>query len=145
MRLVLQRVRHGRVSVGGDVVARIGAGLVILLGVEEGDGPDQADWLAAKCADLRIFDDPDGKMNLSLRDVGGEALVVSQFTLLADTNKGRRPSYVRAAPPADAEPLVAQFAAQLAAQGVATQTGRFGAQMLVEIENDGPVTILMEK
>jgi len=145
MRLVLQRVRRGRVTVADEVVGDIGTGLVILVGVEQGDGFEQADWLAAKCAGLRIFDDPEGKMNLSLGDVGGEVLVVSQFTLLANTDKGRRPSYVHAAAPEVAEPLVDRFADQLAGAGVPTQTGRFGAHMLVEIDNDGPVTILIEK
>lgn len=145
MRLVLQRVRRGRVTVADEVVGDIGTGLVILVGVEQGDGFEQADWLAAKCAGLRIFDDPEGKMNLSLGDVGGEVLVVSQFTLLANTDKGRRPSYVHAAAPEVAEPLVDRFADQLAGAGIPTQTGRFGAHMLVEIDNDGPVTILIEK
>ncbi|MGA9190846.1 MAG: D-aminoacyl-tRNA deacylase [Anaerolineales bacterium] len=145
MRLVLQRVRRGRVTVADDVVGEIGTGLVILVGVEQGDGFEQADWLAAKCAGLRIFDDPEGKMNLSLGDVGGEVLVVSQFTLLANTDKGRRPSYVHAAAPDVAEPLVDRFADQLARAGIPTQMGRFGAHMLVEIDNDGPVTILIEK
>jgi len=131
--------------VADRVVAEIGAGLVILVGVEQGDGLEQADWLAAKCAGLRIFDDSAGKMNLSLGDVGGEALVVSQFTLLADTDKGRRPSYVHAAAPENAEPLVNRFADQMARAGIPTQMGEFGAHMLVEIDNDGPVTILMEK
>jgi len=145
MRLVLQRVRRGRVTVADEVVGEIGTGLVILVGVEQGDGFEQADWLAAKCAGLRIFDDPEGKMNLSLGEVGGEVLVVSQFTLLANTDKGRRPSYVHAAAPEVAEPLVDRFADQLAGAGIPTQTGRFGAHMLVEIDNDGPVTILIEK
>jgi D-tyrosyl-tRNA(Tyr) deacylase len=145
MRLVIQRVRRGSVSVDGESLAAIGAGLVILVGVAQGDEPEQAEWLAQKCAGLRIFDDSDGKMNLSIRDIGGEALVVSQFTLLANTDKGRRPSYTRAAPPETAEPLVERFASQLARVGIQTQTGSFGAHMLVEIENDGPVTIVMEK
>jgi D-tyrosyl-tRNA(Tyr) deacylase len=145
MRLVVQRVKRGRVTVAGVVVADIHTGLVILVGVEQGDGEEQADWLATKCAALRIFDDPEGKMNLSLTDVHGEALVVSQFTLLADIDKGRRPSFVRAAGPQVAEPLVERFATQLMLAEVPTKAGRFGAHMVVEIENDGPVTILMEK
>lgn len=145
MRLVLQRVRRGQVTVADELVAQIGRGLVILVGVEQGDGPEQADWLAAKCSGLRVFDDLQGKMNLSVKDVSGEALVVSQFTLLADTDKGRRPSYVHAAAPEDAEPLVNRFADQMARAGIPTQMGRFGAHMLVEIENDGPVTILIER
>lgn len=145
MRLILQRVRRGQVTVADEVVAEIGTGLVILVGVEQGDSLEQADWLAAKCAGLRIFDDSEGKMNLSLEDVGGEVLVVSQFTLLANTDKGRRPSYVHAAAPQAAEPLVNRFADQLARAGIPTQMGRFGAHMLVEIDNDGPVTILIER
>ncbi len=145
MRLVVQRVNSGRVTVAEERVAEIGRGLVILVGVAQGDLSEQADWLAAKCADLRIFDDPDGKMNLSVKDVGGEALVVSQFTLLGDTDKGRRPSFVHAAAPEVAEPLVERFAERLADAGVPTLMGRFGAHMLVEIDNDGPVTILIEK
>lgn len=145
MRLVVQRVKRGRVSVDGRAIAEIGHGLVILVGVADGDHADQADYLAAKCADLRIFDDPDGKMNLSVKDVGGEALVVSQFTLLGDTNKGRRPSFVHAAAPNLAEPLVERFANQLSGTGIPTAMGQFGANMLVEIDNDGPVTIVIEK
>ncbi len=145
MRVVVQRVRHGRVSVGEQVLGEIGKGFVILVGVGEGDVSGQVDWLAAKCADLRVFEDAEGKMNLSLKDVGGEALVVSQFTLLGDTDKGRRPSFVHAAAPEVAEPLVERFAYQMAQAGIPTRVGRFGAHMLVEIENDGPVTILMEK
>jgi D-tyrosyl-tRNA(Tyr) deacylase len=145
MRVVVQRVMRGRVSVDDHTLAEIGQGLMILVGVAEGDQVEQADWLAAKCAKLRIFDDGQGKMNLSVRDVEGQAVVVSQFTLLADTDKGRRPSYVHAADPAIAEPLVQRFAEQLETAGVPTQMGRFGAHMLVEIDNDGPVTILIER
>ncbi len=145
MRAVLQRVRRGSVQVGEERVADIGRGLVILLGVGPADTEQEARWLAEKCAVLRIFEDDQGKTNLSLQDVGGAALVVSQFTLYADTNKGRRPSFIRAAPPEVAEPLVERFAAVLREQGIPTQLGRFGAHMLVEIENDGPVTIIMER
>lgn len=145
MRAVLQRVSHGRVTVNQDAVAEIGRGLVVLLGVGHGDGEEQAQYLAEKIANLRIFEDQEGKMNLSLLDVGGEAIVVSQFTLYADTRKGRRPSFTAAAPPEIASPLVDRFVDLLAQQGVPTQTGDFGAHMLVEISNDGPVTILMEK
>ncbi len=145
MRAVLQRVRRGSVQVGEERVADIGRGLVILLGVGPADTKQEARWLAEKCAVLRIFEDDQGKTNLSLQDVGGAALVVSQFTLYADTNKGRRPSFIRAAPPEVAEPLVERFAAVLREQGIPTQLGRFGAHMLVEIENDGPVTIIMER
>jgi D-tyrosyl-tRNA(Tyr) deacylase len=145
MRAVIQRVRNGRVSVDGEEIAAIGRGLVILVGVGPGDTQEEARWLAEKCAQLRIFDDQAGKTNLSVLDVDGEAIVVSQFTLYADTRKGRRPSFVRAAPPEAAEPLVKHFAEFLSMQGVSTQTGRFGARMLVEIDNDGPVTILLER
>lgn len=145
MRLVLQRVLHGKVSVSERPVAEIGRGLVILLGVGPEDGEEQVSYLADKVANLRIFEDSEGKMNLSLLDVGGEAIVVSQFTLYADTRKGRRPSFTDAALPEAASPLVESFASRLSAQGIATQTGEFGAHMLVEIANDGPVTIWMER
>jgi D-tyrosyl-tRNA(Tyr) deacylase len=145
MKAVLQRVRRGRVSVDDHTVAEIDRGLVILLGVGQGDTESEALWLAEKCAVLRVFEDTDGKTNLSILDVEGEAIVVSQFTLHADTRKGRRPSFIKAADPKIAEPLVTHFAEHLAAQGVPTQLGVFGAHMLVEIENDGPVTILLER
>jgi D-tyrosyl-tRNA(Tyr) deacylase len=119
--------------------------MVILLGVGQGDTPTEALWLAEKCAGLRIFEDPQGKTNLALGDVQGEALVVSQFTLYADARKGRRPSFTDAAPPDAAETLVRAFADRLAELGVPTQQGVFGAHMLVTIENDGPVTILLER
>jgi D-tyrosyl-tRNA(Tyr) deacylase len=144
MRLVLQRVSSGKVSVEGKQVASIGAGLVILLGIAPGDGEAQAHALAEKVAHLRIFEDEGGKMNRSLLDSGGEAIVVSQFTLYADTRKGRRPSFTDAALPDTARPLVERFAARLGELGVPTQTGEFGAKMLVEIANDGPVTIILE-
>ncbi len=145
MRALLQRVKHGKVSVDNKPIAEIGQGLVILLGVGNGDGEEQARFLAGKIAALRIFEDAEGKSNLSILDVGGAAIVVSQFTLYADTRKGRRPSFTEAALPEVAAPLVARFAELLAAHGVPTQTGEFGAHMLVEIENDGPVTIWLEK
>lgn len=144
MRAVLQRVRRGKVSVAGRGVAEIGPGLVILLGVGQGDTEATARAMTEKIANLRIFEDSQGKMNLSIRDAGGAAIVVSQFTLYADTRRGRRPSFVEAALPDIARPLVDRFAALLAEQGIATQTGEFGAHMLVEIENDGPVTILLD-
>jgi D-aminoacyl-tRNA deacylase len=144
MRIVLQRASHGRVTVEGQVVAEIKRGMVLLVGVGPGDGEAQARSLAEKVAHLRIFEDPDGKMNLSVLDSGGEALVVSQFTLYADTRKGRRPSFTGAALPEIAEPLVERFAYLLRELGVPCQTGRFGAHMLVEIANDGPVTIWLE-
>lgn len=145
MRAVLQRARRGRVSVDNKTIAEINRGFVILVGIGHDDTDDEALWLAEKCATLRIFEDADGKTNLSIQDIGGEAIVVSQFTLYADTRKGRRPSFTKAALPDVAEPLIEQFAAYLHAQGVPTQTGAFGAHMLVEIENDGPVTILLER
>jgi D-tyrosyl-tRNA(Tyr) deacylase len=145
MRALIQRVHSAAVRVAEKEVARIGKGLVILLGVGHGDTEQQAQYLVEKIANLRIFEDAEGKMNLSLIDVGGEALVVSQFTLYADAAKGRRPSFVEAAAPQVAEPLVLRFAELLAAQGISTKTGVFGAHMLVEINNDGPVTIWLEK
>ena len=145
MRVVLQRVNKGSVSVSGQAVAEIGLGLVILLGVGPDDGDEQIDYLVNKIANLRIFEDDQGKINRSVLDVGGAAIVVSQFTLYADTRKGRRPSFTHAAPPDLASPLVDRFAEKLAALGVPTQTGEFGAHMQVEIHNDGPVTIWMER
>lgn len=145
MRAVLQRVRKGRVTVADQVVAEIGAGLVILLGVGRGDTPADADRMAEKVATLRIFEDGEGKSNLSVQDVGGAALVVSQFTLYADTRKGRRPSFLDAALPEAAAPLVQRFGERLASLGVPVRTGVFGAHMRVEIENDGPVTIWLER
>lgn len=145
MRALVQRVSYGKVTVAGQIVAQIGQGLVILLGIGHGDGDEQARFLAEKIATLRIFEDEQGKTNLSVLDVKGEALVVSQFTLYADTRKGRRPSFTDAALPEVAEPLVERFADLLRAQGVPTQTGQFGAHMLVEIHNNGPVTIWLER
>ena len=145
MRALLQRVLSGKVIVENQTVASIGPGLVILLGIGHGDGEEQARFLAEKIATLRIFEDDVGKFNKSILDKGGEAIVVSQFTLYADTRKGRRPSFTDAALPEVAAPLVDKFAELLRAQGVPTQTGVFGAHMLVEIENNGPVTIWLEK
>lgn len=144
MRAVIQRVTQGRVIVDGKTVADIDRGLVILLGIGPGDNAAIAEQLADKIAYLRIFNDENDKMNLSIRDVGGAAIVVSQFTLFADTSRGRRPSFIGAAKPDVAEPLVETFAAFLADRGIPTQTGVFGAQMDVELINDGPVTIVME-
>jgi D-tyrosyl-tRNA(Tyr) deacylase len=144
VRAVIQRVSRASVTVAGERLAEIGQGLVVLLGVAAGDTAEDAQKLARKTAELRIFSDADGRFNLSLLDVGGEALVVSQFTLLADTRKGRRPSFTRAAPPEEAEPLVEAFAAALRETGVEVGMGRFGARMLVEIHNQGPVTILLD-
>lgn len=145
MRVLLQRVRRGAVTVAGEEIAEIGRGVVLLVGVTHGDTPAEAEWLAKKVAELRIFENEAGRFDRSLLDVGGSTLVVSQFTLYADTRKGRRPSFTRAAPPEMAEPLVEHFARALAELGVPVQTGRFGAHMLVSIENDGPVTILLER
>ena len=145
MRALIQRVSSGKVSVDDQTIAQIGRGLVILLGIGHSDGEEQAIYLAEKIANLRIFEDKQGKTNLSVLDVGGEAIVVSQFTLYADTRKGRRPSFIYAAEPDVAAPLVDRFAVLLRGQGVPTQSGQFGAHMLVEIDNDGPVTIWFEK
>lgn len=144
MRLVLQRVKSGKVSVQGKTVAEIVAGLVIFLGIAPGDSDQQARFLAEKVANLRIFEDEQGKMNRSILDVKGSAIVVSQFTLYADVRKGRRPSFTEAALPETALPLVERFIDLLSAQGVPTQPGEFGAHMLVDISNDGPVTIWLE-
>jgi len=144
MRLFLQRVRSARVIVAGHAIAEIGKGLVILLGIGPGDGEEQARLLAGKVANLRIFEDEQGKMNRSVLEVGGQAIVVSQFTLYADTRRGRRPSFTDAALPEIARPLVERFAGLLRELNVPTQTGEFGAHMLVEIGNDGPVTIWLE-
>jgi D-aminoacyl-tRNA deacylase len=140
---LVQRVENSSVVVGGKVVGAIGAGLNVLLGVAAGDSAADADYLAAKVANLRIFEDQHGKMNLSLRDTGGQMLVVSQFTLLGDCRKGRRPSFVNAAQPVLAEKLYERFIQQVRTLGVDTQTGRFGAMMQVTIVNDGPVTLLV--
>jgi len=145
MRVVLQRVRWGKVRVGQETLAEIDRGFVILVGVGHDDTPAEAEWLAEKCAGLRVFEDEEGKTNLSVIDVGGKAIVVSQFTLYADTRKGRRPSFIRAAPPEAAEPLVSHFAKRLGSHGVPTQTGRFGAHMQIEIDNDGPFTLVLER
>jgi len=145
MRTLIQRVSRAAVTVDGRRVAEIGPGVVILVGIGPGDGEQQARYLAEKIANLRIFEDEAGKINRSLLEMGGAAIVVSQFTLYADTRKGRRPSFTDAAPPEIAGPLVERFAALLEEQGVPTRTGEFGAHMLVEIANDGPVTIWMER
>jgi len=144
MRAVVQRVREARVHVDGGTVAEVGAGLCVLLGVAEGDDEEAARRLAAKVARLRIFENEEGKFDRSLLDVGGAALVVSQFSLIADTAKGNRPSFTHAARPEQAEPLYEAFCAALEVEGVEVARGRFGARMLVEIANEGPVTIVLE-
>jgi len=146
MRVLLQRVSRASVTVDGEIVGQIGAGFVALVGVGHGDGEEQAAWLARKVAGLRVFEDAEGKFNLSLHDVGGSVLVVSQFTLYADASRGRRPAFTAAAPPEIAEPLVERFAQFLREEhNVPVEMGVFGAHMLVEIHNDGPVTILLER
>ena len=144
MRVVLQRVTRASVAVDGETVGAIQRGLLLLVGVAQGDSEDHARRLALKCAEMRIFPDEDGRFDLSLLDVGGEALVVSQFTLLADTRRGRRPSFARAAAPEIADRLVEAFATALRGAGIPVQTGRFGATMEVELVNDGPVTIIID-
>lgn len=144
MRALLQRVTQGRVTVDGRTVAEIGLGMVILLGIGPQDTEEKALQLVRKISLLRIFDDEQGKINRSILDVNGAAIVVSQFTLYADTRRGNRPSFTDAAPPDMARALVDRFAQLLAAQGVPTQTGEFGEHMLVSIENNGPVTIWLE-
>jgi len=145
MRALIQRVKYAKVSVQDQITAEIERGLVILLGVGHEDSEAQAAFLVEKIANLRIFEDSEGKMNLSLTELKGEAIVVSQFTLYADTRKGRRPSFTDAALPDLARPLVDRFIELLRAQGISTGQGVFGAEMLVEIHNDGPVTIWLEK
>ncbi|RME86085.1 MAG: D-tyrosyl-tRNA(Tyr) deacylase [Caldilineae bacterium] len=145
MRLVIQRVNQASVTVNGEVVGAIGRGYLVLVGVTHGDGVEQAEWLARKVAGLRLFDDAQGLTNLSLADVDGEVLVVSQFTLYADARKGRRPSFTHAAPPEVAEPLVEEFVNRLRRRGVRVATGVFRAHMEVALVNDGPVTLILEK
>ena len=144
MRAVIQRVSRAGVEVDGARIAGIGPGLLVLLGVAAGDGRKAAEYLAEKTAGLRIFEDVDGKMNLSILDSAGEVLVVSQFTLLADCRKGRRPGFSAAASPEVAESLCEYFVEQLKNKGIQVQTGRFRAEMAVDLVNDGPVTILLD-
>ncbi len=145
MRALLQRVSKASVTVDGQVISQIGNGLLILLGIGQGDDESQAEFLTEKVANLRIFEDEQGKTNLSVLDVKGEAIVVSQFTLYADARKGRRPSFTDAAVPEVAEPLVERFVELLRGHGVPTQTGKFRAHMEVEIHNNGPVTVWLER
>ena len=140
---VVQRVKESRVVVENETIGAIGPGLNVLLGVAGGDGPPDAEYLAGKIANLRIFEDDQGRMNRSLLDIGGQMLVVSQFTLLGDCRKGRRPSFVHAAPPEIARQRYRHFVDAVKNLGVVTQTGRFGAMMQVDIVNDGPVTLLV--
>jgi D-tyrosyl-tRNA(Tyr) deacylase len=144
MRVVIQRVTRAAVRVDGETVGSIGPGLLLLVGVAEGDGPEEARRLAQKTSELRIFSDAEGRFNLSLLETGGEALVVSQFTLLADVRKGRRPSFTSAAAPEAAAGLVDAYAEALRELGVRVATGRFGAHMAVELENDGPMTLVID-
>jgi len=145
MRVLLQRVKKANVTVLAESVGAIDQGLVVFLGVTQEDGEEEVRWLANKIAGLRIFEDEAGKMNLSVKDVDGEVLVVSQFTLYGDARKGRRPSFTSAARPDQAEPLVESFSKELRELGIPVSTGVFGARMQVEIVNDGPVTMMLEK
>lgn len=143
---MLQRVKYASVSVTDEQISEIGTGLLLLVGIARGDGKAKVDWLAEKVTGLRVFADAEGRMNLDVRETGGEILAVSQFTLLADTRKGKRPSFVDAAPPEEAEMLFNYFCQQLREAGVdSVETGSFGAMMDVSLVNDGPVTILLER
>ncbi len=144
LRAVLQRVSRASVSVAGETVGEIEGGLVVLLGVQDGDTEEDGRWLASKCAQLRIFEDGDGRMNRSVLETSGAVLLISQFTLLADCRKGRRPSFTRAARPQEGEELYEQFAVFLRDDGLTVSMGRFGARMVVELANDGPVTIVID-
>jgi len=144
MRAILQRVSEARVQIDGATVGEIGHGLLVLLGVTKSDTAEQARWLADKIVSLRIFNDADGKMNLDVAEVGGAILVVSQFTLYGDCSKGRRPSFIDAAPPEVAIPLYEEFINAVKAHGIPTATGRFGAMMQVSLINDGPVTLILD-
>ena len=144
MRCVVQKVTHSSVTVDNELVGKIGPGFMVLVGVENGDTEADADYIAGKITGLRIFEDADDKMNLSLKDVGGEVLLVSQFTLLADARKGRRPSFIGAARPEVAEPLCEALKQKIEAEGIHVETGRFQTHMMVDLVNDGPVTILLD-
>ena len=145
MRAVVQRVKRGNVTVDGQTIARIDRGFVILVGVARGDTAETAKWLAKKCAGLRVFEDNDGLMNLGLADVGGKAIVVSQFTLYGDCSRGKRPSFTDSAPGEVAEPLYGVFVEAMRSEGIEVSTGKFQAKMQVDIANDGPVTLILEK
>ncbi len=144
MRVILQRVSEARVQIDGAIVGEIGHGLLVLLGVTKSDTAEQARWLADKIVSLRIFNDVEGKMNRDVAEVGGAILVVSQFTLYGDCSKGRRPSFIDAAPPEVAIPLYEEFINAVKAHGIPTATGRFGAMMQVSLINDGPVTLILD-
>ncbi|MCL1809967.1 MAG: D-aminoacyl-tRNA deacylase [Clostridiales bacterium] len=144
MRAVVQRAAGADVSVGGKVAGAIGQGLVVFLGVEEGDSEKDAAYMAEKIAGLRVFEDSEGKMNLSVKDAGGSVLAVSQFTLLGDARKGKRPSFIKAARPEQANELYREFVEMVRKQGVGTEEGVFQAEMLVRVQNDGPVTIILD-
>jgi D-tyrosyl-tRNA(Tyr) deacylase len=144
MKAVVQRVSHARVDIAGQTVAETGPGLAVLVGVAAGDSQSDAEYLAEKLANLRIFEDDAGRMNLSVRDVGGSILAVSNFTVLADTRKGRRPSFAAAADPGEAEALYERLVELLRSAGLPVETGRFGERMQVHLCNDGPVTIVLE-
>lgn len=145
MRAIVQRVSRASVTIDGETVGAIGSGLMVLLGVTHTDTVEGARWLAEKIAGLRIFNDADGKMNRDLTDVGGAMLIVSQFTLYGDCRKGKRPSFIDAAPPAVAIPLYEEFVNSVKGLGISVATGRFGADMKVELVNDGPVTLIVER
>jgi D-tyrosyl-tRNA(Tyr) deacylase len=145
MRILLQRVSRAEVRIDGAIAGRIGTGFLLLVGITHADGEEQVAWMADKVAGLRLFSDADGKMNLGLADVGGRALVVSQFTLYGDARKGRRPSFIDAARPEVAQPLYERFVAMLRSAGLTVETGEFGAMMDVELVNDGPVTLWLER
>jgi D-tyrosyl-tRNA(Tyr) deacylase len=145
MKVVLQRVKSASVRVSDEIVGKIGRGYLLLLGAQKGDTEKQAEYLAEKCVGLRIFEDQNGKMNLALKEIGGEILVVSQFTLCADISKGRRPSFDNAMLPDEAEKIYEKFCSFLLAKDIKVQTGRFCAKMAIELINDGPVTLILEK
>jgi D-tyrosyl-tRNA(Tyr) deacylase len=141
---IVQRVTSSKVEIDKEIVGEIGAGLLVLLGISRSDGPAEADYLAEKIVNLRVFEDDKGKMNCSCLETGKEILVVSQFTLMGDCRKGRRPSFVEAAPPEEAEKLYAYFVSQVRSKGISVATGRFQAKMAVSLVNDGPVTLIVE-
>jgi len=144
MRAVVQRVSQARVIIDGEVTGQIGHGFLVLLGITHSDTVEQARWLAEKIISLRVLNDAEGKMNVGLEEMGGEVLVVSQFTLYGDCRKGRRPSFIDAAPPDTAVPLYEAFIEEVRARGIRAATGRFGAMMQVQLTNDGPVTLILE-